>query len=95
MSHYTWHSLSPSAKVITIYIFRIMAFVAETFLFLYSGFDMWGVQIWRAGAQVGSGSGGLAIIVALNGQGSDLRKDPAVAEEFAIYGCIGTGLWRG
>jgi hypothetical protein len=37
MSHYTWHSLSPSAKVVSVYLFRIISFVTELFLFIYAG----------------------------------------------------------
>lgn len=61
MSHYTWHSLSPSAKVVTVYMFRILSFGVELFLFIYCGFDVWSVaqvtaytKVWvlRQGAQL-------------------------------------------
>lgn len=47
MSHYTWHALSPSAKVVTVYVFRIASFSSELFLFLYAGFSMWSSALWR------------------------------------------------
>ncbi|KAL4426691.1 hypothetical protein ABPG77_004747 [Micractinium sp. CCAP 211/92] len=47
MSHYTWHALSPSAKVVTVYLFRIASFSSELFLFLYAGFSMWSSALWR------------------------------------------------
>ena len=37
MSHYTWHSLSPSAKVVTVSLRRILSFITELFLFIYAG----------------------------------------------------------
>lgn len=47
MSHYTWYALSPSAKVVTVYLFRILSFTSELFLFLYAGFSMWSSALWR------------------------------------------------
>lgn len=47
MSHYTWHSLSPSARVITIYMFRTLSYVTETLMFIYAGFDMWTTTLWN------------------------------------------------
>ncbi|GAB4816740.1 hypothetical protein N2152v2_003786 [Parachlorella kessleri] len=49
MSHYTWHSLSPSAKVVTVYLFRILSFITELFLFIYAGFGMWNTRLWHGG----------------------------------------------
>lgn len=94
-SHYTWHALSPSARVVTgaagvagrvvaaapqpcrglgwsqqqacpfslaimcrtlalprspipaVYLFRILSFMAELFLFIYAGVTMWSVTLWR------------------------------------------------
>lgn len=40
MSHYTWHSISPSARVMAVHNFRAIANVAEIFLFVYAGFDV-------------------------------------------------------
>ncbi|KAI3438747.1 hypothetical protein D9Q98_001166 [Chlorella vulgaris] len=47
MSHYTWHALSPSAKVVTVYLFRVISFTSELFLFLYAGFSMWSAELWK------------------------------------------------
>ena len=41
MSHYTWHSLSPAAKVISRHGFHVVAALCETVLFVYAGLDMW------------------------------------------------------
>lgn len=49
MSHYTWHGLSPSAKVVTVYLFRILSFLTELFLFLYAGFGCWSTSLWHGG----------------------------------------------
>ena len=46
-SHYAWHSLSPSAKVVSVYAFRVMAFLAELMLFLSSGLDIWSSSLWE------------------------------------------------
>lgn len=46
-SHYAWYNLSPSAKVVAIYGSRVMAFVAETLLFLFCGLDLWGLESWE------------------------------------------------
>lgn len=46
MSHYTWHGISPKAKVVTIYMFRVISFAFEVMLFVYAGFDMVATQLW-------------------------------------------------
>jgi len=46
-SHYAWHSLSPSAKVVSVYAFRVMSFLAELMLFLSSGLDIWSSSLWE------------------------------------------------
>ena len=48
-SHYAWHTLSPSAKVVSIYMFRVMSFLAELLLFLCCGLDLWGSSLWNLG----------------------------------------------
>lgn len=47
MSHYAWHSLSPSAKVVSVYCFRVLSFLAELAMFLSCGLDLWGTQLWH------------------------------------------------
>jgi sodium/hydrogen exchanger 8 len=39
ISHYTWHSISTSARVLSVHNFRIVASTAETLLFVYAGAD--------------------------------------------------------
>jgi solute carrier family 9 (sodium/hydrogen exchanger), member 8 len=39
MSHYTWHSISASARVMSVHNFRVLSSVAEMFLFIYAGLD--------------------------------------------------------
>jgi NhaP-type Na+/H+ or K+/H+ antiporter len=39
MSHYTWHSISASARVMSVHNFRVLATIAEMFLFIYAGLD--------------------------------------------------------
>lgn len=46
-SHYSWHQLSPSAQVVSLYAFRVLAFLAEVGLCLQAGLDMWGTSLWR------------------------------------------------
>ena len=41
-SHYAWYNLSASAKVVSIYLARVMSFVAEIMLFLFCGLDLYG-----------------------------------------------------
>jgi NhaP-type Na+/H+ or K+/H+ antiporter len=41
-SHYAWYNLSASAKVVSIYLSRVMSFVAEIMLFLFCGLDLYG-----------------------------------------------------
>lgn len=47
MSHYAWHTLSPSAKVVSIYAFRVLSFLAELMLFLFCGLDLWSTSLWH------------------------------------------------
>ncbi|PSC76023.1 sodium hydrogen exchanger 2-like [Micractinium conductrix] len=60
MSHYTWHSLSPTAKVVTVYVLRIAAFTCELFLFVFAGYSMWSSALWRRDPLEGRGVGELA-----------------------------------
>jgi NhaP-type Na+/H+ or K+/H+ antiporter len=39
ISHYTWHSISASARVLSVHNFRIIASTAETLLFVYAGLN--------------------------------------------------------
>lgn len=73
MSHYAWHTLSPSAKVASIYSFRVLAFLAELVLFLSCGLDMWSTSLWHKelytrGSMVAKAAGvaaGITILVPL------------------------------
>lgn len=49
MSHYTWHNLSPPAKVLTRHGFHVISSACEVVLFVYAGLDMWvsGATWWR------------------------------------------------
>ena len=47
MSHYAWHSLSPSAKVASVHAFRVLSFLAELCMFLSCGLDLWGDELWH------------------------------------------------
>lgn len=47
MSHYAWHSLSPSAKVASVHAFRVLSFLAELCMFLSCGLDLWGDKLWH------------------------------------------------
>lgn len=47
MSHYAWHSLSPSAKVVSVYAFRVLSFLAELVLFMACGLDLWSTSLWH------------------------------------------------
>eukprot|EP00892_Ulva_mutabilis_P011532 jgi/Ulvmu1/8751/UM048_0005.1 len=40
MSHYTWHSISASARVMSVHNFRVLCSVSEMFLFIYAGLDV-------------------------------------------------------
>ncbi|KAG2453499.1 hypothetical protein HYH02_001719 [Chlamydomonas schloesseri] len=46
MSHYTWHSLSPAAKVITRHGFHVISSACEVTLFVYAGLDVWVTAVW-------------------------------------------------
>lgn len=39
MSHYTWHSISASARVMSVHNFRVLCSLSEVFLFIYAGLD--------------------------------------------------------
>ena len=53
--------LAPTSPHPAVYLFRIVSFTAELFLFLYAGFSMWSTTLWqgdiytRVGAQRGGG----------------------------------------
>jgi solute carrier family 9 (sodium/hydrogen exchanger), member 8 len=40
MSHYTWHSISASARVMSVHNFRVLCSLSEVFLFIYAGLDI-------------------------------------------------------
>ncbi|KAK9828842.1 hypothetical protein WJX72_002378 [[Myrmecia] bisecta] len=90
MSHYTWHSLSPSAKVLTIYIFRILSFLAEVFLFLYSGFDMWNTTLWHEGRRTQHGAVGKVVMLTL----SLLIQVLVSRAAFVSLLCLLANCWR-
>eukprot|EP00201_Polytomella_parva_P001073 CAMPEP_0175076912 /NCGR_PEP_ID=MMETSP0052_2-20121109/23043_1 /TAXON_ID=51329 ORGANISM="Polytomella parva, Strain SAG 63-3" /NCGR_SAMPLE_ID=MMETSP0052_2 /ASSEMBLY_ACC=CAM_ASM_000194 /LENGTH=541 /DNA_ID=CAMNT_0016346209 /DNA_START=104 /DNA_END=1725 /DNA_ORIENTATION=+ len=46
MSHYTWHSLCPTAQVVSRQGFSAVASLCEIVLFVYSGLDMWVTALW-------------------------------------------------
>ncbi|PNH04031.1 Sodium/hydrogen exchanger 3, partial [Tetrabaena socialis] len=46
MSHYTWHNLSPAAKVITRHGFHVISTACEVVLFVYAGLDVWVTAAW-------------------------------------------------
>ena len=50
MSHYSWHNLSPSAKVSSVYLFRVLSFLAELVMLLSCGLDIWSSQLWHTDA---------------------------------------------
>ena len=47
-SHFAWHSLSPSAKAVSVYAFRQLSFVAESFLLLLAGWCMCSSSLWAS-----------------------------------------------
>nr|XP_048336827.1 sodium/hydrogen exchanger 4 isoform X5 [Ziziphus jujuba var. spinosa] len=47
MSHYAWHNVTDSSRITTRYLFAMMSFVAETFIFLYVGMDALDIEKWR------------------------------------------------
>nr|QWT77172.1 Na+/H+ antiporter [Rosa multiflora]UXP11851.1 sodium/hydrogen exchanger 2-like protein [Rosa multiflora] len=47
MSHYTWHNVTESSRVTTKHAFATLAFVCETFIFLYVGMDALDIEKWR------------------------------------------------
>eukprot|EP00898_Chlorokybus_atmophyticus_P003337 jgi/Chlat1/4003/Chrsp26S04077 len=46
MSHYTWHSMAEGAKITTKFAFRTLAYIAETFTFVYVGIDSLDPSKW-------------------------------------------------
>ncbi|KAF2288385.1 hypothetical protein GH714_007197 [Hevea brasiliensis] len=47
MSHYAWHNVTESSRITTRYVFAMMPYVAETFIFLYVGMDALDIEKWK------------------------------------------------
>ncbi|GAB2217616.1 hypothetical protein Droror1_Dr00000815 [Drosera rotundifolia] len=47
MSHYAWHNITESSRITTRHIFATMSFIAETFIFLYVGMDIFDIEQWK------------------------------------------------
>ncbi|KAL9262771.1 Sodium/hydrogen exchanger 4-like protein [Drosera capensis] len=47
MSHYAWHNITESSRITTRHIFASMSFIAETFIFLYVGMDVFDIEQWK------------------------------------------------
>jgi len=47
MKHYNWYSLSKDAQTSTYHLFKTIAFVTETFVFVYLGLNVFGVYSFR------------------------------------------------
>ncbi|KAL8522829.1 hypothetical protein ACS0TY_012964 [Phlomoides rotata] len=66
MSHYTWHNVTPSARVTTKHAFATLSFIAETFIFLYVGMDALDVEKWEyAKNSPGKSVGASAVLLGL------------------------------
>ncbi|XAR58482.1 hypothetical protein NMG60_11013887 [Bertholletia excelsa] len=47
MSHYTWHNVTDSSRVVTKHGFATLSFIAEIFIFVYVGMDALDIEKWR------------------------------------------------
>ncbi|GAB4846065.1 Sodium/hydrogen exchanger 4 [Ancistrocladus abbreviatus] len=47
MSHYAWHNVTENSRITTRHIFATMSFIAETFIFLYVGMDVFDIEKWK------------------------------------------------
>ncbi|KAL9236253.1 hypothetical protein vseg_010946 [Gypsophila vaccaria] len=47
MSHYAWYNITENSRTTTRHIFATMSFIAETFIFLYVGTDVFDIEKWR------------------------------------------------
>ncbi|XP_020598710.1 sodium/hydrogen exchanger 4-like, partial [Phalaenopsis equestris] len=47
MSHYGWHNATESSRITTRHIFSTMSSIAETFIFLYVGMDVFDIEKWK------------------------------------------------
>ncbi|XP_048498463.1 sodium/hydrogen exchanger 4 isoform X2 [Beta vulgaris subsp. vulgaris] len=47
MSHYAWHNITENSRITTRHIFATMSFIAETFIFLYVGTDVFDMEKWK------------------------------------------------
>ncbi|GAB2279836.1 Sodium/hydrogen exchanger 4 [Dionaea muscipula] len=47
MSHYAWHNVTESSRISTRHMFATMSFIAETFIFLYVGMDVFDIEKWK------------------------------------------------
>ncbi|XP_057529458.1 sodium/hydrogen exchanger 4 [Amaranthus tricolor] len=47
MSHYAWYNITENSRTTTRHIFASMSFIAETFIFLYVGTDVFDMEKWK------------------------------------------------
>ncbi|KAI4320811.1 hypothetical protein MLD38_034256 [Melastoma candidum] len=47
MSHYAWHNVTENSRITTRYVFAMLSFIAETFIFLYVGMDSLDIEMWK------------------------------------------------
>ncbi|XP_021757980.1 sodium/hydrogen exchanger 4-like [Chenopodium quinoa] len=47
MSHYAWYNITENSRITTRHIFATMSFIAETFIFLYVGMDVFDMEKWK------------------------------------------------
>ncbi|XP_074310868.1 sodium/hydrogen exchanger 4 [Silene latifolia] len=47
MSHYAWYNITENSRITTRHIFATMSFIAETFIFLYVGTDVFDIEKWK------------------------------------------------
>lgn len=66
MSHYAWHNITHYSRVTTKHIFATMSFIAETFIFLYVGTDVFDIEKWKmTKLSIGKSIGVYATVVLL------------------------------
>ncbi|KAG0457646.1 hypothetical protein HPP92_022803 [Vanilla planifolia] len=47
MSHYAWYNITEHSRVTTRHILSTLSFIAETFIFLYVGMDVFDIEKWK------------------------------------------------
>jgi hypothetical protein len=55
--------------VVTVYLFRILSFAAELFLFIYAGVTMWSITLWRDSEEFTKAGGGACTASVEGGSG--------------------------